>query len=49
MGEKVFYIINRVCRDEHWNIKSEYIAKVMYEGHDPHDMYIGEIVDIIRK
>ena len=27
----------------------KYIAKVMYEGHDPHDMYIGEIVDIIRK
>ena len=25
----------------------EDIAKAMYEGHDPHDEYIGEIVDII--
>ncbi len=27
----------------------ENIAKAMYEGQAPHDMYIGEIVDIIRK
>ena len=27
----------------------EDIAKAMYEGQAPHDMYIGEIVDIIRK
>ncbi len=27
----------------------EDIAKSMYEGQAPHDMYIGEIVDIIRK
>ena len=26
----------------------EDIAKAMYEGQAPHDMYIGEIVDIIR-
>ncbi len=25
------------------------VAKAMYEGQAPHDMYIGEIVDIIRK
>lgn len=25
------------------------VAKTMYEGQAPHDMYIGEIVDIIRK
>ena len=24
------------------------VAKAMYEGQAPHDMYIGEIVDIIR-
>ena len=30
-----------------WNSKSEDIAKAMYEGHGPHDKYIGEIVDII--
>ncbi len=29
------------------NIPSE-VAKTMYEGQAPHDMYIGEIVDIIR-
>ena len=27
----------------------EDVAKAMYEGQAPHDMYIGEIVDIIRK
>ncbi len=27
----------------------EEVAKAMYEGQAPHDMYIGEIVDIIRK
>ena len=27
----------------------ENVAKAMYEGQAPHDMYIGEIVDIIRK
>lgn len=27
----------------------EDVAKSMYEGQAPHDMYIGEIVDIIRK
>lgn len=27
----------------------EDVAKTMYEGQAPHDMYIGEIVDIIRK
>ena len=26
----------------------EDVAKAMYEGQAPHDMYIGEIVDIIR-
>lgn len=25
------------------------VAKAMYEGQAPHDLYIGEIVDIIRK
>ena len=28
---------------------SEDVAKAMYEGQALHDMYIGEIVDIIRK
>ena len=27
----------------------EDVAKAMYEGQAPHDMYIGEIVDIVRK
>jgi flavin reductase (DIM6/NTAB) family NADH-FMN oxidoreductase RutF len=27
----------------------EDVAKAMYDGQAPHDMYIGEIVDIIRK
>ncbi len=27
----------------------EDVAKAMYEGQAPHDMYIGEIMDIIRK
>jgi flavin reductase (DIM6/NTAB) family NADH-FMN oxidoreductase RutF len=27
----------------------EDVAKAMYEGQAPHDMYIGEIVEIIRK
>jgi len=27
----------------------EDVAKAMYEGQAPHDMYIGEIVNIIRK
>lgn len=27
----------------------EDVAKAMYEGQAPHDMYIGEIVDIIRR
>jgi hypothetical protein len=25
------------------------VARAMYEGQAPHDMYIGEIVEVIRK
>ena len=46
--------ITLVCRKlfkQQMNVANmpEDVAKTMYEGQAPHDMYIGEIVDIVRK